>query len=229
MGPVNGAVLSTDQATLERRADGYADKPRQRWNVGAGPAWVAAARCSIGCSSRSPIDSPIGQPRVVPISCPTLAADGKHYGGDRAPDGNHGAMRRRRHLGMLSAARAGDTEGVTATLICANAQTYAFEPESFDLIVSRFGTGEPAARRASTVLGRREHLPDLLDFRARHLMRRRARTGRLIFERTRGLPAALRVKPTRRHTHGPKDDSQLDTLARPFHRCTESAACGYRP
>jgi hypothetical protein len=37
---------------------------------------------------------------------------------------------------MLSAARAGDTEGVTATLICANAQTYAFEPESFDRIVS---------------------------------------------------------------------------------------------
>jgi hypothetical protein len=27
-----------------------------------------------------------------------------------------------------------DTEGVTATFICANAQTYPFEPESFDLI-----------------------------------------------------------------------------------------------
>ena len=28
---------------------------------------------------------------------------------------------------------------MTATFICANAQTYPFEPESFDLIVSRFG------------------------------------------------------------------------------------------
>ena len=59
---------------------------------------------------------------------------------------------------MLSAARAGRHRGVTATFICANAQTYPFEPESFDLIVSRFsvmvlagfgrGTREPAARRA---------------------------------------------------------------------------------
>jgi hypothetical protein len=32
-----------------------------------------------------------------------------------------------------------DTEGVTATFICANAHTYAFEPESFDLTVSRIG------------------------------------------------------------------------------------------
>jgi hypothetical protein len=50
-------------------------------------------------------------------------------------------MRRRRHLGTdcyPRRARA-DTEGVTATFICANAQTYPFEPESFDLIVSRFG------------------------------------------------------------------------------------------
>jgi SAM-dependent methyltransferase len=40
---------------------------------------------------------------------------------------------------MLSAARAGRHRGVTATFICANAQTYPFGPESFDLIVSRFG------------------------------------------------------------------------------------------
>ena len=40
---------------------------------------------------------------------------------------------------MLSAARAGRHRGVTATFTCANAQTYPFEPESFDLIVSRFG------------------------------------------------------------------------------------------
>jgi hypothetical protein len=33
---------------------------------------------------------------------------------------------------MLSAARAGRHRGVTATFICANAQTYRFEPESFD-------------------------------------------------------------------------------------------------
>ena len=40
---------------------------------------------------------------------------------------------------MLSAARAGRHRAVTATFICANAQTYPFEPECFDLIVSRFG------------------------------------------------------------------------------------------
>jgi Methyltransferase domain len=34
----------------------------------------------------------------------------------------------------LSAARKADTEGVTATFMCANAQTYPFEPESFGLI-----------------------------------------------------------------------------------------------
>jgi SAM-dependent methyltransferase len=41
---------------------------------------------------------------------------------------------------MLAAARArADREGVAATFICADAQTYPFEPGSFDLIVSRFG------------------------------------------------------------------------------------------
>jgi ubiquinone/menaquinone biosynthesis C-methylase UbiE len=34
---------------------------------------------------------------------------------------------------------AGRHRGVTATFIGANAQTYPFEQESFDLIVSRFG------------------------------------------------------------------------------------------
>jgi ubiquinone/menaquinone biosynthesis C-methylase UbiE len=74
---------------------------------------------------------------------------------------------------MLSAARAGRHRGVTATFIGANAQTYPFEPESFDLIVSRFGvmvlagfgrgTREPAARRAQ---------------RRRAANDRRARSGR---------------------------------------------------
>jgi hypothetical protein len=33
---------------------------------------------------------------------------------------------------MLSAARAGRHRGVTTTFICANTQTYPFEPASFD-------------------------------------------------------------------------------------------------
>ncbi len=41
---------------------------------------------------------------------------------------------------MLAAARArAERDGVPATFICADAQTYAFEPAAFDLIVSRFG------------------------------------------------------------------------------------------
>jgi SAM-dependent methyltransferase len=41
---------------------------------------------------------------------------------------------------MISTARArAEHEGTPATFICANAQHHAFEPASFDLIVSRFG------------------------------------------------------------------------------------------
>ena len=94
-------------------------------------------RCSIGCSSRSPI----WQPRVVPISCSTLAAGREARRWRSRAARNHGALRRRRHLGTdAAAARArADREGVAATFICADAQTYPFEPGSFDLIVSRFG------------------------------------------------------------------------------------------
>ena len=41
---------------------------------------------------------------------------------------------------MIAAARArAEREGAPATFICANAQTFAFEPAIFDMIVSRFG------------------------------------------------------------------------------------------
>jgi SAM-dependent methyltransferase len=41
---------------------------------------------------------------------------------------------------MIAAARSrAEREGSTATFICANAQTHAFEPGSFDMILSRFG------------------------------------------------------------------------------------------
>jgi ubiquinone/menaquinone biosynthesis C-methylase UbiE len=41
---------------------------------------------------------------------------------------------------MLAAARArADREGVAVTFICADTQTYQFEPGSFDVIVLRFG------------------------------------------------------------------------------------------
>ena len=49
----------------------YAEEQRQHWNGAAGHAWVRP-RCSLGCSSRWPIGSPIWQPRVVAISCSTL-------------------------------------------------------------------------------------------------------------------------------------------------------------
>ena len=41
---------------------------------------------------------------------------------------------------MIAAARAdGEREGTPATFICADAESHAFEPESFDSIISRFG------------------------------------------------------------------------------------------
>ena len=41
---------------------------------------------------------------------------------------------------MIAAARArADREGISATFICASAEDYAFEPEAFDTVVSRFG------------------------------------------------------------------------------------------
>ena len=60
---------------------------------------------------------------------------------------------------MLSLARMrAEREGVSAQFICADAQTYAFEPASFDTIISRFGVmffADPVAafanlRRAAT-------------------------------------------------------------------------------
>src|SRR5215472_13657069 len=42
--------------------------------------------------------------------------------------------------GLIAAAKArAEREGAPASFIRANAQTYAFEPASFDMIISRFG------------------------------------------------------------------------------------------
>ena len=108
-----------------------AEEHRQRWNGAAGHAWLAAAPWSIDCSSRSPIDSPIWQPRLVPISWSTLAA-GREARRCRARAG----WEPRRHASAfseptLSAARGAAPKAVTAIFMCANAQTYPFEPESF--------------------------------------------------------------------------------------------------
>ena len=69
---------------------------------------------------------------------------------------------------MLSRRARADTECVTATFICANAQTYPFEPERFDLIVSGFGVMVP--RRIGRGTRERE---------ARRARRRRAANDRL--------------------------------------------------
>ena len=50
----------------------------------------------------------------------------------------------------------------------------------------------------------------------------RVRTGRPIIERTRGLPSAPRLKPTRRHTQEPEDRSQRDTRVCPVHGAQDS-------
>ncbi len=59
---------------------------------------------------------------------------------------------------MLAVARTrAEQAGSTATFTCANAQNHAFEPERFDLIVSRFGVMffDDPVRAFANLLGRR--------------------------------------------------------------------------
>jgi SAM-dependent methyltransferase len=133
--------------TLEKQAE---DEQAKLWNGPAGRAWVDAQETLDqmlapyeellieAVSAESPH-------RVLDIGCgtgsTTLAAarllaaeDGRCVGIDISQP-------------MIDAARArAEREGSTARFICDDAQTHAFEPASFDMIVSRFGVmffGDP--------------------------------------------------------------------------------------
>ena len=118
--------------------------PEQRtlWNGGAGSAWVEAQ--DLLDQIFKPFEdllvqaiSPGCEDQVLDVGCGTgattlavaqfLGANGCCTGIDISDP-------------MISAARSrAEREGVPASFICEDAQTHAFEPESFDTIISRFG------------------------------------------------------------------------------------------
>ena len=120
----------------------YAEEQRQRWNGAAGQAWVAsqtvldrlfeplADRLADLAAARHP-------DRLLDVGCgtgSTTVTIARRLGTTAACVGVDISEP------MLAAARArADREGVAATFICADAQTYPFETGCFDLIVSRFG------------------------------------------------------------------------------------------
>ena len=139
------------------------DEQTKLWNGPPGAPGSRRRSCSTGCSSRSKTCSskrcrPDPRCHVLDVGCGTgsttlavarrLGASGRCIGIDISEP-------------MIAAARArAEREGTPATFICANAQIHAFEPASFDMIISRFGVmffddpvrrlREPAARRQAT-------------------------------------------------------------------------------
>ncbi len=118
------------------------DEQTKLWNGPAGRAWVETQE--LFDSMFKPMEELLVQAvsagagrRVLDIGCGTgsttlavarlLGAQGRCTGIDiSAP--------------MITAARArAEREGTPASFIIANAQTHAFEPASFDMIISRFG------------------------------------------------------------------------------------------
>jgi SAM-dependent methyltransferase len=118
------------------------DEQRKRWNGPAGHAWVDAQAVLDrllepleGCLAD--LAASLRPDRLLDVGCGTgsttvaiarrLGAASECVGVDISEP-------------MLAAARnRAAREGVPAAFICADAQTYAFEPTRFDLIVSRFG------------------------------------------------------------------------------------------
>jgi SAM-dependent methyltransferase len=132
------------------------DEQAQLWNGRAGRAWVEEQE--VLDQMFEPFEqllvdavsdaAPGG--RVLDVGCGTgsttlavarrLAAPGRSVGIDLSEP-------------MIAAARArADREGSPASFIRANAQTHAFEPAAFDMIISRFGVmffGDPVAAFAN--------------------------------------------------------------------------------
>lgn len=118
------------------------DEQTKLWNGVAGRAWVEAQEVldqmfkpfedllvEAGCagSARRVLDVGCGTGATTLAVARLLGAKGRCIGIDISDP-------------MISAARTrAEQEGTPASFICANAQTCAFEPASFDMIISRFG------------------------------------------------------------------------------------------
>lgn len=112
------------------------------WNGRAGRAWVDVQQ--VLDQMFKPFEDLLaeavragGAQRVLDVGCGTgsttlaaarqVGAEGHCFGSDISEP-------------MIAAARArAEREGTPARFICADAQSYAFEPASFDMIISRFG------------------------------------------------------------------------------------------
>ena len=141
------------------------DEQRKLWNGPAGQAWIegqamldrmfepfeallAGAVTSSG--ARSVLDVGCGTGSTTLAAARAAGASGQSTGVDISEP-------------MIAVARArAEREGAAATFVCADAQRYVFEPERFDLIMSRFGVmffDDPVAafanlRRAAASGGR---------------------------------------------------------------------------
>jgi SAM-dependent methyltransferase len=119
-----------------------AQEQSRLWNGPSGHAWVDAqevldslfapfekrlAEAVLVASGRDVLDIGCGTGATTLAVARRLGAKGRCVGVDISEP-------------MLATARArAQREGVSATFICADAQTYAFEAESFDMMISRFG------------------------------------------------------------------------------------------
>jgi len=119
-----------------------AEEQQQRWNGATGEAWVAAQamldRLFQPLADRLADLAASARPRrVLDVGCgtgSTTVAIAARLGPATDCVGIDISAP------MLAAARArAERDSVPATFICADAQTHAFEPAAFDLIVSRFG------------------------------------------------------------------------------------------
>ncbi len=125
--------------TETRRTD---EEQAKLWNGTAGCAWVEAQ--ALLDRILQPFEdllveavSDSGASQVLDIGCGTgsttravarlLGTAGRCLGNDISEP-------------MIAAARGlAEREGLAASFVCADAQTHAFEPKAFDLIISRFG------------------------------------------------------------------------------------------
>jgi SAM-dependent methyltransferase len=114
------------------------DEQSQLWNGAAGQAWVASQ--ALLDALFAPLESLLlkglqAHARVLDIGCgtgaTTLAAARRQVADCVGVDVSAPMM-------ALAQARA-EREGSRARFICADAQSYGFEPASFDRLISRFG------------------------------------------------------------------------------------------
>ena len=118
------------------------DEQAKLWKGSAGCAWVEAQ--ALLDRTLQPFEDVLieavaasGAQRVLDVGCGTGSTTRAIA---RLPGPKHHSVGIDISEQMIDAARMlADQEGVPAKFICADAQTHAFAPASFDLIVSRFG------------------------------------------------------------------------------------------